>query len=539
MAIIDDFSVSPTGDIRYTGAGDTYTVIQLHRHLQDLADNAGSDGDDILDISRVNPSDRSTDNIVSLLNGFNIDDLTAQSLFDGSISQDNGDTLYSGLVVLGSLNNTATELQIIQDGEKLPSFWGTGLNASGQNLLRIMVKTRSAGATIDGGRITVQARELGDSFASFQATLGLGNGVAAVSTSVDLNNQTDEATIASWASDFSNIEGLNLIDINNNGNPEEYYSQFSIGAPRTINDLYEFAKWQTRTGSSETLYGLDGDLFTGVTHSLAISNESGLLTAGEVVTFDSGSTAQVLAVSDTELQIQILTGVAPITGATFIGDSSAATGDVDAVVARTVSPVYIGSSTGTSLIGAFGVGVTPTDLTNSDQIFDLSNTLQSVPNFVSFQVSGLIVGEDRVLVGPESAGTLDTAQLSAVAGAVADTTFSVVEVIPSDTPPIGTIRVFDGSTFARVEYSSFSGSTFTLVSSLGVDVVDGADVFISYIDVLAGNTTETFTSVYAGSPLSLFIRVRDGGASPIRPFETAGTLGSAGGSSTVIRTSDE
>jgi len=36
----------------------------------------------------------------------------------------------------------------------------------------------------------------------------------------------------------------------------------------------------------------------------------------------------------------------------------------------------------------------------------------------------------------------------------------------------------------------------------------------------------------------LFIRVRDGAGTPIKTFETTGTLGSAGGSTTAIRTSD-
>jgi hypothetical protein len=50
-------------------------------------------------------------------------------------------------------------------------------------------------------------------------------------------------------------------------------------------------------------------------------------------------------------------------------------------------------------------------------------------------------------------------------------------------------------------------------------------------------TTETFTGVYS-SNRSLVIKVRDGGASPIKEFITSGVLGSNGGSVTAIRTSD-
>jgi len=172
------------------------------------------------------------------------------------------------------------------------------------------------------------------------------------------------------------------------------------------------------------------------------------------------------------------------------------------------------------------------------------------------------------------------------------------------------VRVFNGDTFDRVPYTSWTSSTFTLTGTLpnagashsfaydneaagpfqvgetltfggggtaellaleddgatgnmvvrmltGSDPIDNdtisggtssatADVFgaptdeggfISYIDELAGGTTATFTAVY-NADRSLFIRVRDGGGTPIKTFETTGTLGSAGGSTTAIRTSD-
>src|SRR3989344_6026923 len=68
-----------TGDIRYIGddhseASPSYaTVIEFHRALQALADNASSTGaDDELDITDNTPSDRSTDNIVTLNAPYNI-----------------------------------------------------------------------------------------------------------------------------------------------------------------------------------------------------------------------------------------------------------------------------------------------------------------------------------------------------------------------------------------------------------------------------------------------------------------------------------
>ena len=85
MAIADDFSVAVNGDIRYTGTTANYTVLELHRFLQDLADDASASGGDLVDITSDTPSDRSTDNIITLLGTYNIDDTAAEHLYAGSI----------------------------------------------------------------------------------------------------------------------------------------------------------------------------------------------------------------------------------------------------------------------------------------------------------------------------------------------------------------------------------------------------------------------------------------------------------------------
>ena len=60
---------------------------------------------------------------------------------------------------------------------------------------------------------------------------------------------------------------------------------------------------------------------------------------------------------------------------------------------------------------------------------------------------------------------------------------------------------------------------------------------ISYIDELASGTFASFTGVYQ-SDRDLYIRARDGGVTPTKTFETTGTLTNAGGSVTIIRTTD-
>lgn len=879
MAIEDDFSVATNGDIRYTGnTTSTYTVLELHRFLQDLADDPQASGDDLVDITSSTPSERATDNIVSLNSPYNIDDTAARYLYDGSITQDDGDTVYSGLRVLSG-PNTGTELMIVQDDEILPSYWGTGINAVGGDYMRVMIKTRTGGADIDGKRILVVAREEGDAFAEFPVTLGQGNSVAAVPTSDDLNNDTLRATVETWTT-IVFTEGLRLIDIDNDTVNEEYYCEFDKGS-QSLNDTYEWAKWQsarslitlngTDTGtdyaindgtisgqaqsftsrgqaevltearfrikvglgtptndiiahlyattagviptggiltsaepvlatvvtdraspttykevifrfngdyemtastqyaivlrntgadasnyfevegaatgsvagenksqdsggwtaqasadlwftvkSSPTLFSRAGERHRGVTHQVPYTAQTGTFTEGEIVfwgtavTYDNlasgsfvvgnyvtfepsgggavknagkvlkntgtvltvalestaanlldndiirkvggattadvnvtiadqdkaGGEGVILADGDDgatgDIYIQLIHGAAPVNTLGLEGRTSGATATASAPTSRTISPAFIGQSTGSNLIGAYGVGFDTNDIGSSDLFFDLTNTDRTPPNNVTFTVTGLVSGEDRVLVGPRAAGVLDKDQFTTDTAltAAAETVVSIATVaIPTDTPGAGEgasntrLRVQrDSGVYKRQPYSSFDGATpgnFTMslpdsgsggiqldvvasagtitrgsgsflddgfeedcrftgsgftnggnnatftvasVTALVITVVNNAgmvdetgsgdervladgwdysadnaasgnEVFVAYIDTLADAATESYTAVY-NTDRDLFVRVRDGGATPIKTFESPAIFGSTSSSIPATRTTD-
>lgn len=312
MAIGDDFSVAANGDIRYTGTTNNYTVIAFHRWLGDLMDDAQASGNDILDITDATASERSTDNIITLKPPYNIDDEAAQHLYDGSVIQDNGDTIYDGILVFGA---SGMYLEIIQNGELVtPNFWTNGLNADPAAGIshRFMLKVRTGGADIDGRRIIGITREFGKTYSEFKATTARGNNVLALTYADDLNNVTPAATVAGWTT-ITNQEGYRLIDINNDGTDEPYYSEWNRST-YTINQLYERTKWLTRRGSTSTLYGLNGQIFRGVTHQIAVSGSSGTWSAVEKVTW-TGGTGQMLAIDSTtnpsKMWIQLLTGVVP------------------------------------------------------------------------------------------------------------------------------------------------------------------------------------------------------------------------------------
>lgn len=250
-AIADaDVSINAAGDIRWTGAATTnrHSVLEFIQWLMDKQDDGQAAGDDLLDITVDTPFDRSTDQIVTLNSPFNIDDTFATHLYDGSVSQTEptvgGETLYSGLGVIGPVE-TGTEYMILQDGKVLPAFWGTGINPEAAPSLvfsRHLVKSKVAGVQIDGQRITVLARELGDQYRRFPVTLGTANSVAAIGNGADIFNTTVDATIAGWTT-ITNTEGFQELDIDGTGAAgQEFYSQWNIGT-QTVNDTYERSKW--------------------------------------------------------------------------------------------------------------------------------------------------------------------------------------------------------------------------------------------------------------------------------------------------------
>ncbi len=544
MAIQDDFSINAAGDIRYTGSTANYTVIELHRWFGDLMDDAQASGNDILDITDATASERATDNLITLLSPYNIDDTAAEHIYDGSIVQDGGATIYDGIVVYAP---QGTYVEIIQNAAKIsPNFWTTGLNGdSAQGIShRFMVKVRSGGVDTDGRRLLGQTREFGKTYSEFPVNgTARGNNVIALNYADDLNNTTDAGVVSGWTT-ISNTEGYNLLDVNNDTVNEPYYSKW-FKDTYSINQLYERAKWLTRRGTGETLYGLNGEIFRGITHEIDITSGSGTWVQPEGLTWTGGS-GQLMAVDDTDgtgtakLWLQLVTGVPP-SGNIF--GAGGAIGAGATVTERTTSRPFIGASTGAAIIGAYGIGITVSALTAADKLFDLTNTQRTPPNNVTFSVAGLSISEDRVLVGPESGGSLQTAQftLATTLSGGAETTVVVGTTIASDTPSTGTIRVeMDSGIFRRLPYTSYGATQFNLTGSTSFtddNATSGNDVYISYIDKLADATSVSFTSVYL-SDRSLFIRVRDGGGTPIKTFETTGTLGSAGGSAVAIRTSD-
>lgn len=155
--------------------------------------------------------------------------------------------------------------------------------------------------------------------------------------------------------------------------------------------------------------------------------------------------------------------------------------------------------------------------------------------------------EDFNAVNASSGARVTYSQLQLGTALTTDNVTSIVceNNIPSDTPSSGTIRLQDDSgRLRRITYDSFTGATFTTSDTsgeedfLGDEAAVGSNIWISYIDKAATTDPESFSYVYGGADRKHVIKVRDGGGTPIKEFIGSGTMGTNGGSTSVIRTTD-
>lgn len=446
------------------------------------------------------------------------------------------------------LNNTTSETTVsgwtdIHIDRTVSTATVNGINATGQAVLNVS----------DGTQFTD-----GD-FIMWGATDNSEYKIVSITVNaLTLNRNLELATTTGAAIYKLNI-GYKSIDVDNNTVNENYYAVWDKGG-KTINQFYEYGKYQIADGSTERVYGINGELFRGVTHEITVDTPVGNFDAVEGVSW-SGGTGQMLAINSetaaTKMWIQLLTGVPPTDNQVITGANSVATVQVNITVTdRSVSKPFVGASTGSALIGSYGLALQTTDLSSSDKITELNNAVVSPPNNVTNTVAGLVSGEDRVLVGPWDGATTDVNgdpaitknqfALNTLLSTDNITAVVVTTAIPSDTPPIGHIRVIDNNGFERrLHYSSWTASTFTIDTTDGnedfgagsASATAGNNVWIAYIDVLAGATSATFTSVQTGSR-SLVVIVRDGASTPIKQFISSWSQTTSNQTINAIRTTD-
>jgi hypothetical protein len=289
--------ISYVGNAHAAAGAGYYTGIYFHRWIQSLADDQQSvvAGGDYMDMTKLTPSSRNgIDQIIELLNGYTITQELSEHLYDCSIIQAGGDDIWDGMTLIAG---EGCDLQIHQDGAIVVNdFWnslvdgisGKGLNRDTANGIaaRFLLKVTTGGTDIDDRKIIGQTRVWGFTYSEFKVNgTSRGNNVIALNYTADNNNKTLQGTVQGWSGNFSNVPGYNAIDINADTTDEYYYSKWTITKPtRSINEAYEYWKEITGQDNVTALYGLDGELFRGVTHQIEYSGLTGVIDHSNPVT---------------------------------------------------------------------------------------------------------------------------------------------------------------------------------------------------------------------------------------------------------------
>lgn len=571
-AWLAQYKVAAGGAITFVSGTDSFHVTWIHRALQKIAWDFAISGDDEINLTKPNPStSEALGTIITLLDHttdfsvkYTVDATVMEQHFGGSVTYDGGLEEYGGLIVLGTVNLASTELEIIQNNTLLTSHWGTGKNQTDSStLLRICVKTKTAGADIDGKRVIVKANEWYDTYAVWRTTMGLGEKVAAINTSNDPQNNTLLATVQGYTG-IVNTEGYQLLDIQQDGNPQPFLSKWDYGANDNTK-LNEKIKSLMVRGTSDTLYGLDGSFFVGgPTFQAAVDTPgAGTWVQNEVVTWTEASVSSsgVLMAADdmsdastTAVWIHLLTGINPTDG-TVISGATASNAVNVTVTGYTPDPEHFGTWTGTAWIGGYGIGFVAGNLGTNDSVTDLDGDILSPPNNVSISVSTngatdphvFLARKDGVLNAPDY--TDNTVGAGNTSG---NSVFVVTTAIDSETPPSGSILVLDttggATTYEELEYSSWTGSTYTLdvggdTPTLPRTYTSGDPTFTAllYDSAVGGGDPRNLTTslIYGGTPFDVIGWVRHGDpGSPNKPVPISGQVTAAGFSTSVTLDSE-
>ena len=494
MTIATDFSIDSSGNLRQyadfvPGTSSRYTTLELHAFLQDLADNSAPSGDDNVSILGSNPSElagkrnASRPMAMTLLNGINIDDDTSQWFKFGSVEQAVGNYLYTGLKVIGSLVSSSP-IYILQNGSKITKYWA---DADVNTSFQILVKAKTGGTLIDSGNITVYSRKYGQTYSHFDVNLAAGSEqAAALSTALDSNVDTATMTPAVCAGYFSSAIG---------GTATPGTEKIALAYGDTTQDLG----------------GGQGSLLHKGT--ITLDGSISVLQAYQALMWAVSESSTITFNGVPGYRYRVLPGQA---------------------YAENVAAPF-GSFAGGKWFVAQGwwlTGVLSADSKNY-QLVSHIGTIETPPTSITLEV-GNVTTSDYVLVARDdgSGDILDTEYtVTAAQGATSVT----VTGLKADTPASGVIRI-NGN---RHTYTGWTGTT---VSGLSPAVPTGgyaaAPAFVPFIDGTPGGTSIQSAALQFLSNFTARYRVRNGGGSPIVPFESTMAVTSNGGSGTTVRTAD-
>lgn len=484
------FSITAGGDLRQVaafvpGTSAPHTTLEMHKWLQDLADNAAPAGDDNVSILGTNPSElagkrnASRPMALTLLNGINVNDATAQWFQFGSIEQLSGAVLYTGLKSIGTVV-AASPIYIIQSAAKVTKYWSDGH-------IQILLKAKTGGALIDSGNATVYSRKYGQTYSHFDVNLAAGGEQsAALGTALDTN-----------------------VDI-------------AVVTPVLAAGYFSTAIGGTATPGTEKIALAYGDTTQNLGGGAGALLHKGTITLNGVITVAQAYQALMWACS--ELSTITFNTIPGFRFRVLPGQS----------YAENVSAPF-GTYAGGKWFVAQGwwvTGVLAGDSKNY-QLISHIGTVETPPNTITVSVGGVVAG-DYVLVARDSGSDILSAEYTVSASAGVSTVS--VTGLKADTPASGVIRI-NGD---RYTYSSWSGTTLSGLSPvIKTGGYSAVSAFIPLIDdVVPSGVSITSAAMQYSSGFTCRYRVRNGGASPVVPFESTLAVTATGGSGTAVRNAD-
>lgn len=494
MAIASDFSIDASGNIRQAaafvpGTSARYTTLELHAWLQDLADNAAAAGDDLVSILGSNPSElagkrnASRPMALTLLPTMNVNAATSQWFKFGSIEQSSGNDLFTGLKVIGSLVSSSP-IYILQSNAKITKYWA---DADVNTAFQILVQAKSGGTLIDSGNITVYSRKYGQTYSHFDANLSAGGEqAAALSTALDGNVNTAVMTSVVAAGYFSSAIG---------GTATPGTEKIALAYGDTTQDLGGGAGSLLHKGT------------------ITLDGSTTLANAYQALMWACSESSTITFNSIPGWRYRVLPGqtYAENIAAPF---GSFAGGKWFVAQGWWLTGVMVGDSKNYQLISHIG-------------------TVETPPTSVVVSVSGTVSGDYVLVARDDGSGGILSSEYTITASAGA-TSVSVTGLKP-DTPASGVIRIGGD----RYTYTSWASTT---VSGLSPAIKSGgyssAAAFIPMIDTTASGTSISSAAIQYSADFTCRYRVRNGGGSPIVPFESTLSVTSTGGSGTAVRNAD-
>lgn len=490
---ITKFTIGSNGNIRQVsafvpGTDSRYTTLELHAALQDMADNATPDGDDLVSILGANPSElagkrnASRPMALTLLPNYNLDDATSQWFKFGSVEQNSGDDLYTGLKVIGSLISSSP-IFILQNGAKLAKYWA---DADVNTSFQVLIKAKASGTLIDSGNITVFSRKYGQTYSHFDVNLAAGGEqAAALSTTIDDNVDASTITPTLAASYFAT----------------------AIGGTGGVSPKIAIAYGDT----TQNLGGGQGSLL-----------HKGTITLDGSISVAQAYQALMWACSESST----------ITFNSIPGYRYRVLPEQD--YSENVAAPF-GTFAGGKWFVAQGWWLTGTQAADSKNFQLISHTgvTETPPTSIVIEV-GNVTTSDYVLVARDNGagGILDTEYTITASAAATSVT---VTGLKADTPASGVIRIGGD----RYTYTGWAGTTISGLSpAIKAGGYSSASAFIPFIDAAPSGTSIQSAAMQFSTNFTSRFRVRNGGSYPIVPFESTMAVTSNGGSGTAVRNAD-